>query len=302
MKTKYPRWSKTPYNGEEKPPRNPEEPLAGTWPLFFLKRDDHGWFSDLKGKPLPKVKNPNAIDWQAELKVVERTAKRLTREQERIAVYWGTGAVTKQWTPIIDRLIDTYTIFRVGIPPTSISSPRAARILAITQAAIQDALVVCWEVKYRYDVARPVQQNPNFVPLLCTPRHPSYISGHAIVSGAAAEVLSYFFPAEADRLQELALENGVSRLYAGVHFPIDISEGLRIGKAIGRAVIKEIRKEVNADGQPVDVPFTEDRNAQLPPPPYHQIIPFDFEDVCQSASKGVRVRDRLKEYMRSLKS
>lgn len=265
MRFNYPRWSKVPYNGENKPPQNPEEPLAGSWPLFYLKRDN-GWFTDLKGNPLPQVTDPNTIDWLAELELVKRTAQTLTLKQKKIAVYWGTGAVTKQWTPIIDRLIDTYTVYRTGIPPISISSPRAARILAATQAAIQDALVVCWDVKYRYDVARPVQMGPNFVPLLCTPRHPTYLSGHAIASGAAATVLSYFFPAESDRLQQLAEENAISRLYAGVHFPSDISEGLRLGKAVGIAVINTLRNQRDASGQPVDVPFTEDRGAQLPPP------------------------------------
>ncbi|WP_409300527.1 phosphatase PAP2 family protein [Peribacillus sp. SCS-155] len=300
MKFKYPRWSRLPYNGEENPPTNPEEPLAGSWPLFFLKRDKHGWFTDMDGKALPPVKAPKTIDWQAELKAVQQTAATLTPQQKQIAVYWGTGAVTKQWTPIIDRLIDTYTIFRVGIPPISISSPRAARILAVTHAAIQDALVVCWAVKYRYDVARPVQQDPNFIPLLCTPRHPTYISGHSIVSGAAAEVLSYFFPAESDRLRELAFESGISRLYAGVHFPIDISEGFRIGKAIGQAVINTIKDQKDAAGQPVDVPFTEDLDAELPPPPYRQLIPFDFKDDCESASRGIGLWERVKEYFRNI--
>ncbi len=88
------------------------------------------------------------------MEVARRTLKHLTPNQVLIAKYWGTGPPTKQWTPIIDILIDTY----------GINAPRAARIL-----------------------------------------------------GAA-----------------LAEECTVSRLYAGVHFPIDNEEGLRLGRQLER--------------------------------------------------------------------
>ena len=294
----YPRWSRLPYTGESTPPNNPEEPLAGSWPLIFLKRDGKGWFTGPLGDSIPQVKDPNTIDWKSQLKVVQETLANLTVEQQIIADYWGTGQATKQITPIIDRLIDTYTIFKVGIPPESISQPRSARVLALTQAAIQDAVIVCWFVKFKYDVARPNQQDHNLPTYLCTPRHPSYISGHAVIAGVAAEVLSYFFPAERDRLNELAEEDAISRVYAGVHFPIDSSEGLKLGRAIGRSLIKYFKTQVDADGNPVDQPFTDNRNADIPPGcyPYEQAIPFDFAEECQSTTLEVPLLDRITKF------
>lgn len=292
----YPRWSQLPYTGERTPPNNPEEPLAGSWPLIFLKRDGNGWFTGPLGDPLPQVKDPDTIDWKSELQVVQTTLENLTPEQQLLADYWGTGNVTKQITPIIDRLIDTYTIYKTKIPPKSLSTPRAARILALTQSAIADAGVVCWSVKYENDVARPNQQDHFLPTYLCTPRHPSYISGHSIGMGVAAEVLSYFFPAESVRLQALAEECAVSRLYGGVHFPIDNSEGLKLGRAIGKSLVNYFSTQVDSMGNPVDQPFTEDRNAVLPPGnyPFKQAIPFDFKEVCQSTVLRVPSIDRNK--------
>lgn len=299
MSFNYPRWSKLSYSGEQTPPKNPEEPFAGTWPFIFLKRDKFGWFTDPFGDPLPKVIDPITIDWEKELREVQETLKNLTPEQQLIADYWGAGHATKQWTPIIDRLIDTYTIYRTPIPPISLSTPRAARILALTQAAIADAGIVTWAIKYRYDVARPNQQDPNLQTYLCTPRHPSYISGHAVVAGVASEVLSYFFPAEKEHLQQLAKECAISRVYGGVHFPIDSIEGLKLGQAIGKQLSKYFANQVNKQGKPVDKPFKENRNPKLPPGryPFFQAIPFKFIRKCQSNVIRESLFDRIIKFL-----
>lgn len=284
MVLNYPRWSQLPYTGEKTPPKNPEEPLAGSWPLIFLKRDGNGWFTGPLDDPIPQVKDPDTIEWKNELKVVRRTLENLTPEQQRLADYWGTGNVTKQISPIIDRLIDTYTIYKTKIPPKSLSTPRAARILALTQAAIADAGIVTWTIKYEYDVARPNQQDHYLPTYLCTPRHPTYVSGHSVSMGVAAEVLGYLFPIECVRLQALAEECSAARIYAGVHFPIDTSEGLRLGRAIGKSLVNYFSTQENSEGNPVDQPYIEDRNPVLPPDgyPYKQAIPFDFIEACQS--------------------
>lgn len=294
----YPRWSQFPYTGESIPPINPEEALAGSWPLIFLKKDGNGWFTGPLHDPLPRVKDPNTIDWKSELKIVQTTLENLTPEQQILADYWGSGVATKQITPIIDRLIDTYTIFETT-SPFYMSPPRAARILALTHASVSDAFIVAWTVKYRYDVARPNQMDHNLPTYLCTPRHPSYISGHAICAGTAAEVLSYFFPAEKERLLKLAEECAVSRLDAGVHFSIDNSEGLRVGRAIGSSLVKYFTTQVDSTGKYVDQPFKDDRNPMLPPGcyPYEQALPFDFVRTCQSTLKEVSFLDKIQKFL-----
>lgn len=273
MKHKYKLWTKLPYAGETMPPTNPEQPLAGSWPMYYLKRSSAGGLADLRGNPIElKIKDPNNIKWDKQLKKVQETLEELTPEQITIAKYWGTGVPTKQITPIIDRLIDTY-----GFTPS-----KAARVLAAVHAGINDAGVVTWYLKFKWLVARPNQLDHDLATVLCTPRHPTYPAGHAVVAGCAATILSYFFPPETERLFDLANQCGLSRLYAGVHFPKDISEGHRLGHQIGEIVIENLKNQNDSTGKPIDIPPSTDRHAVMPPPPFTQVIPFNFVGHCQS--------------------
>ncbi|MBM7865971.1 vanadium-dependent haloperoxidase [Heliomicrobium gestii] len=257
-------WSQLSYAGEERVPEG-VDPTAGSWPLFFLRRDTKGRFVTPDGVPITfEIQQPDNFNFNQQLIVVQQTLASLTPTQKKIAEYWGDGPATKQWTPIIDRLIDTY-----GFTPV-----RAARVLAAVQSGINDAFVVTWYYKYLWDVARPNQLDQKLVTFICTPKFPSYPSGHSVVAGTAEVILSYFFPPESQRLQELAEEDSLSRLYGGVHFPADLSEGLRLGRQIGRIIVNILAKQFDENQTAVDVPVTQNRNAQLPPPPYEQVIPF----------------------------
>lgn len=207
-----------------------------------------------------------------ELPIVQRTLRNLTREQKAIATYWGTGVATKQWTPIADQLIDAY----------GVEAPRGARILAALHAGLNDAFVVTWFYKFKWLVARPNQLDDELATFLCTPRHPTYPSGHAAVAGAAAVILSYYFPAERRQLQQLAEEAAQSRLYAGVHFPIDNEQGLRLGSQVGELVTRQLQRNRDTENRSIDTPYRNSLNVKLTPPPYEQVIPFQFDDSCDS--------------------
>lgn len=269
----YKLWTQLPYAGESKPPTNPEEPLAGFWPMYYFRRDAQGMILDLQGNPISlAIKNPNLINWNQELKLVQCILRNLTPHQIEIAKFWGTGVPTKQWTPIMDRLIDTY-----GVKPI-----RAGRILAAVMAGINDVSVITWFLKFRWLVARPDQLDQHLVTILCTPRHPTYPAGHATLSGVAAAILTYFFPGETHRLEEMAIEDAESRLFAGVHFLPDLNEGLRLGYQIGGIIVDILKSQRNIDGTPIDTPFTQNLHAEMGPPPYQQVIPFNFKQQCTS--------------------
>ncbi|WP_078431580.1 vanadium-dependent haloperoxidase [Metabacillus halosaccharovorans] len=273
MSTKYLRWSEVPYAGEAKQPSNSVTPLAGSWPLVYLKRDRNGNFLNPNGRKMKlPITHPNLIDFNRELLIVQNTLKRLTPNQKKIGIYYGTGVPTKQWTPVIDRLIDTY-----GVGPTD-----AARILATVQGAVNDTMIIVWNLKYRWDVARPNQYDPKMRTLLCTPRFPTYPSGHATMSGCAQVVLSYFFPKEAKKLREIANDNALSRLYAGVHFPADNDEGLKLGRFIGTVIVNHLKTQRDSDLKPIDHPFENFLNADIFPDDYNQFISFDFSNTCTS--------------------
>lgn len=273
MKKEYLRWSELPYAGENKPPSDPVTPLTGSWPLIYLKRGKDGAFLDNKNKKLVlPITDPTILDFESELYIVKETLNTLTAKQKKLAIYYGTGVPTKQWTPVIDKLIDAY-----DVDPT-----HAARILATVQGAINDTMIVVWDLKYNWDVARPNQYDDTLKTLLCTPRFPTYPSGHATMSGCTAVMLSYFFPREAKKLHKIANDDSIGRLYAGVHFPSDNNEGLRLGKFIGEIIVKELKKQENSILKPIDFPYKEYRNAAIFPENYQQFLPYDFQERCTS--------------------
>jgi hypothetical protein len=273
MRRDYLRWTEIPYAGEMTTPTDPVTPEAGLWSLIFLKRDKQGNYLDPIGRKLRlPIKHPSFIDFEKELRAVQRKLIKLTPYEKEIAIYYGTGVPTKQWTPVIDRLIDTY-----NVTPTY-----AARIISAVQAAINDTMIVVWDLKYEWDVARPNQYDQTLETFICTPRFPTYPSGHATMSGCAEVVLSYFFPKEAKKLQKIAEDDAVSRLYGGVHFPSDNNEGLKLGRYIGNVIVKYLQSQSNRENSPIDHPFKEFRNVNLEPDKYEQFIPFDFPKTCSS--------------------
>lgn len=68
-----------------------------------------------------------------------------------------------------------------------------ARIFALMHMAIMDATIAGWAIKTQYPLWRPItaireaaaNPDPNWEPLLITPSHPDYVSGHCINAGAA---------------------------------------------------------------------------------------------------------------------
>jgi hypothetical protein len=272
----YLKWSKVPYAGEDFPPSDPVTPLAGRWPLFFLKRDDDGYFLDPLGQRLKlPIKHPRSINFEKELAFVQRTIKNLTPTQKKIAIFYGSGVPTKQWTPVADRLIDTYDV----------SPTQAARILAVLHGALNDTMIAVWDLKYQWNVARPNQYDQEMETLICTPRFPTYPSGHAAMSGCAEVILSYYFPTEKKKLERIAEEDAVSRLFAGVHFPSDNSEGLKLGKEIGHHIVRFLRGEQDNCMLGIDQGYREHFNADIFAEDFQQFIPFDFSSECTSLIK-----------------
>lgn len=294
MKKNYLRWSEVPYAGEKKPPVNPDTPSSGSRSLTYLKRDKEKNFLNPNGTIMHfPIKKPSAIDFEKELKIVQRTLNHLTHTQEQLAIFYGKGVPTKQWTSIIDRLVDSY-----GVSPVY-----ASRILAAVHMAINDTKIVVWDLKNKLDVARPNQYDHEMETILSTPKFPSYPSGHASMSGCAEVVLSYFFPMEAQKLRKIAFDDAFSRLCAGVHFEADNIEGLKLGRYIGNVIVDHLSAQKNEDGKSIDKPFREYRNANINTHDYKQFIPYDFDDEFTSRTKlNSKSISKSKDFNESIKS
>jgi membrane-associated phospholipid phosphatase len=210
--------------------------------------------------PPPAYADDPASEFFARALEVYTTNVNLTEEQRTIANYWAdlsgtTGTPAGHWIAIVGQIARN----------EGLSLMAAAEGYARVGLAVADAFIGCWQTKYTYNLLRPETYmtrfiDPAWLPLLITPGFPSYTSGHATQSGAAATVLTGLFgmqpftdtlhqdhhlepllePRSFGSFDEAAAEAARSRLYAGIHYPFDNDNGLAQGRCIGHVIVDRI--------------------------------------------------------------
>jgi membrane-associated phospholipid phosphatase len=182
----------------------------------------------LRPTPPPPV---DSQEFKDALKEVRDISDKRSDQQLMVAKYWADGAGTftppGHWNEIACKMIEDH----------GQSEIRSARTLALMNMAMMDAGICCWDAKYHYCLLRPWQADPEITTPVGRPNFPSYTSGHSAFSAAAAEVLSYVFPDEEEKIRAMAEEAGMSRLYGGLHYRFDIEEGRKGGKAMGEMAV-----------------------------------------------------------------
>jgi len=116
--------------------------------------------------------------------------------------------------------------------------PRAARAYALVSAAQFDAFIASQDGKYTYWYIRPSQLDSGIFPIFPVPSHPSYPSNHSTFSTARSEVLAYLFPNHADFIRAVGKEAGDSRIWGGIHYPMDNVAGANLGRAVAGVFIQ----------------------------------------------------------------
>jgi undecaprenyl-diphosphatase len=109
-------------------------------------------------------------------------------------------------------------------------------ILVATVIAVAVSDLTASGLKAVFDVERPSARYPQPHPLVKAPHDGSFPSGHASTSFAAATVLSFARPRWAPAFYLLALAIGFSRVYVGVHYPLDIVGGAVLGIGVATAL------------------------------------------------------------------
>jgi undecaprenyl-diphosphatase len=79
-------------------------------------------------------------------------------------------------------------------------------------------------------------------PLVTIPHSHSFPSGHSATAFAGATVLSFLVPRAAPLFVVLAAAIAYSRLYVGVHFPLDVIGGAAIGVATALLLLAAVRR------------------------------------------------------------
>ncbi|AYF54877.1 vanadium-dependent haloperoxidase [Clostridium botulinum C] len=238
------RWNEIPYPGENFGPIGEGED-AGSWPLKFFERNDNDEFYDLKGNKIAfEIQTPNdTMSFGVnQLNQIKTILSNLTDKQKETALYWSSDNLILLYLNNVITLLKNYRV----------STMDSARILSIMGDAFNDAMVLTYYFKYKFQIPRPIQIDSKLNTYLQSSYDPSYPVGHAVIAGMASTVLSYFFPDETDQLSNTAKEAAMSKVYAGIHYPIDAEQGLRLGKQIGSIIINSIKDESNSFGNSIN--------------------------------------------------
>jgi undecaprenyl-diphosphatase len=83
---------------------------------------------------------------------------------------------------------------------------------------------------------RPPLRFPDPRPLVHVPGSGSFPSGHAATSFACAATLAWLTPLSPVALYTLAALIALSRVYVGVHYPLDVIAGAALGLAVATAL------------------------------------------------------------------
>jgi hypothetical protein len=187
-----------------------------------------------------------------------------TAEQTQIAVFWN-GNTPAYWNRVATLVADE----------RHLTLSQNARLLALLNVSMADAVISCWDAKYTYVSWRPITairlastdgnpatpEDAGWTPLLVTPNHPEYPSGHATVSPAAAVVLGTYFGNDAEftltsetlpgvvraynSFSEAADEAFDARIYGGIHFRSACRDGRALGTQVGSFVMANMAQSVH---------------------------------------------------------
>jgi hypothetical protein len=201
---------------------------------------------------------------------VYNTGNTLTPEQLQVASFWDCNpfvVATSGHMSLGFKKISPgghwMNITCIAAKNAQLNFSQTIQLLAIEGITQMDAFISCWAEKYSNNRIRPETYINKHIdikwqPILQTPPFPEYTSGHSVVSGASAEVLTYLignipYTDDSETMFEIparkftsfrqaSAEAAISRLYGGIHFKDAIENGSVQGKAVGNCIINRLKE------------------------------------------------------------
>jgi hypothetical protein len=213
---------------------------------FLLKRGDQ-----LQPTGPPAL---NSAEFAKDLNEVKtlgaKNSSTRTRDQTDAARFWTVSGI-----------VTDNEVARQLSTPKGLSVVENARMFALLNMTGADAYIACWHAKYRYNYWRPVTAirnadsagnggitpDPAWEPLLPTPAHPEYPSGHTCFAGATERVLQEFFGNKASfsltgpavkitrhyqSFSQMGKELENARVWGGIHYRTAVVHGSELGHRV----------------------------------------------------------------------
>jgi hypothetical protein len=204
----------------------PANPTAGAWMRWILPAG-----TTFTVPPPPEY---GSKTYEDEMRIVADYARRRDAVWQAKILRWGGAPGTNGPSGI------WLDLFWTVSGPTYRTDAEFASAQSVLARTIADAFMECWKVKFVYWTARPTMVLPGLQTAMANPPFPGYVSGHSTISAAAATVLGKLVPERAAEWMRDAEEARDSRLYAGIHFQVDNTQGFALGEAVGNKIAQTI--------------------------------------------------------------
>lgn len=201
-----------------------------------------------------KLKSRAYADEYNEVKLMGSSAVRSIApdsEESRVARYFPAGGANLN------------AIARAVVAGRSLDRWQHARLFALMNMAVNDALITTFYGKYHYTFWRPytairwtddgnplTQPDPNWTSYITTPPYPDYPCGLPSTMGAGAEVMRSYFGTNQlpytltaggitrsyTRLSDAESDSVDARVYGGIHFRFGCEAGVVQSRKVGKWV------------------------------------------------------------------
>ena len=190
-----------------------------------------------------------------------------TADQTKVAQLWAGVNTPTNFLFVWNNVARTVSLER------GISTVERARLFALTNMALHDALQTTFASKFVYGLWRPVTAirradedgnasttaDPSWTSLIVNPPYPTYAGNNAAIGTSQSTVLSLFFgrddiafqhtwegPGGATRsyagFNAMADEEARARVYGGIHFTFDNVAGQSVGRNVANYIFANVMR------------------------------------------------------------
>jgi len=227
-------------------------------------------------KPFSEILLPVPFDTAAnsgfykEASNVYSTGVHLTEDQKLIASFWDCNPFALHPTGHINSIVKKISpgghwmsIAGIACRSRQFNLEKTSEAYTLCAITLFDAFIYTWDIKYRYNYLRPetyIEQtgiDAGWQPYIQSPPFPEFPSGHAVISNAAAVVLTSIFGSDFvftdntetefgldertfHSFQQAADEATISRVYGGIHFLFSCEIGQEMGKRIAKNILDKL--------------------------------------------------------------